>query len=126
MKNNKKKIIIAAGIAVVLIIILLLVIFLGKKDVTRLSIEMGSPNEGVIIDDPVLGMSNELKVGKKIKLISTIYPENHKNVTTEYVVAYVNDDNMIVAKSAGTTSVYLRTTMGKEIKSNKIEITVHE
>ncbi len=131
MKDKKNKIILAVGIVVVLIIVIVLIIFLRGKEVTSLSIEMGYPNEGIIIDDPVLGMSNELKVGKKIKLLETIYPEKHKKVKTEYVVenenvAYVNDEGMLVGKSEGTTKVYLKTSEGKEIKSNEIEITVYE
>ena len=99
------------------------------EGITRISIEMVSPNEGIVIDDPVLGMSTKLKIDKKIKLSSTIYPKNHKNIETEYVVenpdiAYVNEEDMIVGKSAGKTKLYMTTKSGKTIKSNEIEITI--
>lgn len=128
---TKKGKIILGVVIIALIALVACIIFLRGKDVTRLSIEMVSPNEGVIIDDPILGMSTELKVGKKIKLASTIYPKNHKKVKTEYIVeneniAYINDEDMLVGRSAGKTKVYLKTTKGKEIKSNIIEITIFE
>ena len=126
----QKKVWIFLSILIVLIIGLIIFLVIPKgEDITRISIEMVSPNEGIVIDDPVLGMSTELKVGKKIKLSSTIYPENHKNIETEYVVenpdiAYVNEEDMIVGKSAGKTKLYMTTKSGKTVKSNEIEITI--
>ena len=126
----QKKVWIFLSILIVLIIGLIIFLVIPKgEDITRISIEMVSPNEGIVIDDPVLGMSTELKVGKKIKLSSTIYPENHKNIETEYVVenpdiAYVNEEDMIVGKSVGKTKLYMTTKSGKTVKSNEIEITI--
>ena len=126
----QKKVWIFLSILIVLIIGLIIFLVIPKgEDITRISIEMVSPNEGIVIDDPVLGMSTELKVGKKIKLSSTIYPENHKNIETEYVVenpdiAYINEEDMIVGKSVGKTKLYMTTKSGKTVKSNEIEITI--
>lgn len=126
--TTKGKIIIAIAALLIIGLIIFLIIPKGD-DITRISIEMVSPNEGIVIDDPVLGMSTELKVGKKIKLSSTIYPENHKNIETEYIVenpdiAYVNEEDMIVGKKAGKTKLYMTTKSGKTVKSNEIEITI--
>jgi len=127
--TKKGKIILAIVAVAIITTIACLIIFKGEK-VSRISIEMVSPNEGVVIDDPILGMSTQLKIGKRIKLDSTIHPENHKKVKAEYVVedeniAYVNDENMIVGKAVGKTTVYMQTTDGKVI-SNKIEINIVE
>lgn len=121
--------IILSVVALLIIAIIIYFIIPKGKNVTGISIEMVSPNEGIVVYDPIYGMSTELKVGKKVKLSSTIYPEKHKNVSTEYIVenpeiAYVNDEGMLIGKSSGTTKVYMETKNGKKIKSNTIEITV--
>ena len=125
--TTKGKIILSIAVAVLIGIIFYIVIPKGAK-VERISLEMVSPNEGIVIDDPILGMSTELKVGKKIKLLNTIYPEKSNKTPVEYIsenpeIAYVNEDDMIVGKSSGTTKIYMQT-KDKKVKSNIIEITI--
>lgn len=126
--TKKGKIIL--GIIGVLIIGLIIYLVIPKNKVEGLSIEMAIPNEGKIVDNPILGTTLELQVGKTIKLLDTIYPKDIKNAKVEYIsenenVAYVDENNMIVGKSVGTTKIYLQTTNGK-IKSNSIKITIVE
>lgn len=117
------------GIIGVLIIWLILFIIFGNP-IKSMTIEMAMPNDGKMVDDPILGMTLELEVGKKIPLLETIYPEKAKNKKREYVseneeIAYVDENNNIIGKSEGTTKIYLQTKNGK-VKSNIIEITIVE
>jgi len=113
----------------VLIIGLIIYLVIPKNNLTSLSIEMEMPNEGKLVDDPILGTTLELRINERIKLLETIYPEKSKS-KTEYVsehseVAYVDEEGYIVGKSVGTTKIYLQTTNGK-IRSNTIKITIVE
>lgn len=136
MEENKKQYELTTKGKIILVLAALLVIgiivfiFIPKgKDIEAISIEMVSPSDGIVVDDPILGMSTKLEIGKKIKLDSTVYPEKHKKVETEYVsenpeIAYVNEEDMIVGKSIGKTKIYMITKSGKTIKSNIIEVTI--
>lgn len=124
--TTKGKIIFGVGLLLIIGLIIFLVIPKGKE-IDRISLEMGYPNEGIIVDDPILGISTNLKVGKKIKLLNTVYPENHKKEKIEYIsenpeIAYIEEE-MVIGKSEGTTKIYAQTNNGK-VKSNKIEITI--
>ena len=114
----------------VLIVGIITFLVIPKNNIEGISIEMAMPNEGFVVDDPIFGMTVELKVGKKIKLLETIHPEKAKNKKTEYVsenpeIAYIDEEGNLVGKSAGATRIYSQTPNGK-IKSNIIEIGIVE
>lgn len=131
MKNieltKKGKIILSILGAIILGIIIFIIV--PKNKIEGISIEMAMPNEGKIVDDPILGTTLELRVGKKIKILETKYPRNTKDkteiITENESVAYIDENNNIVGKSSGTTKIYSQTTNGKT-KSNIIEITIVE
>ena len=101
MKNleltKKGKIIL--GVLSVIIIGVVIFLVIPKNNIKGISIEIAIPNEGRIVDDPILGTTLELEINKKIKLLETIHPKKANKTKTEYVsenpeIAYVNEENM--------------------------------